>query len=105
MPGRPQIPARRNRLLCGGLRFNRERVHAALEFIREEAIYDAVALDPALPGERRSNNPDAEVGSAAGFPAGMAGVLMGFVDDIEVERSQALLQFRAYLFLNVHLRA
>jgi hypothetical protein len=58
-------------------------MHAALELRCKGFVHHAMALDPALPSEgvRHNMNP---VMSLAAFPvAGVSGVMVGLVDDVE----------------------
>ena len=62
---------------------DRQRVHAAREFTRKCLVDHAVALDPALTAERFRHDMNPEMGLAARPMAGMALVLMRFIDHIE----------------------
>ena len=61
---------------------DRERMHAAGKLGRERRVDHAVALEPALSAEGLRHDIDPEMGLAARPVAGMAGVLMGFVDHV-----------------------
>jgi hypothetical protein len=66
-----------------------ERVHAAVQFGGERGIEHAVALQPALPPERLRYNIQAEMALAARPVAGMALMLVGFVDHPDAFRSES----------------
>jgi hypothetical protein len=72
---------------------NGEGMHAALELRRKGFVHHAMALDPALPleGVRHNINP---VMSLAAFPvAGVSGVMVRFVDDVEPCWREGLTKF------------
>jgi hypothetical protein len=59
---------------------DRKRVDAALEFASERRIDHAMTLDPALPPEGLRHNIDPEMRLTARPMAGMAFVLVRFID-------------------------
>jgi len=61
------------------MRLQRQRMDRTCEFRRQRGIYQAVALDPALPFERFRYDIHPEMRLAAGPVAGMAFMKMGFV--------------------------
>ena len=67
-----------------------EGVHAALQFGRQCRVDHAVTLDPALPPEGLSHNINPEMGLPAGTVAGMAFMLVGFIDDAQACRRESL---------------
>ncbi len=93
--GPPRVLAR-----CMGM--DGERVNTAGEFRRQQRIYHAVAVDPALSIERIRYNIYSEVGFAARPVAGMALVQMRFVDDVEAFRIEGLLQFLRDVVFGCH---
>src|ERR1700674_497629 len=66
-----------------------ERVHAALELGGGRRVDHAVALEPALPPERLRHDIQAEMALAARPVAGMAFVLVGFVDHPDAFRRES----------------
>src|SRR5437588_558995 len=88
----PQGPEGRIRGLNGVLArrrgVNGKRMHAALDLSRERFVHHAVALDPALPSEGVRHNINPEMGLAAFPMAGVAGVLVGLVEHVELCRCE-----------------
>ena len=66
----------------------RQRVHAVSDFRAEQTINGAMALNAGLANKAGAHNLDAVVGLAAGAMAGMAGVAVGLIDDLEGARIQ-----------------
>ncbi len=79
-----------------------ERVHAAAELGHERRIDHAVALQPALSTERLRHNIQAEMALAARPVAGMAFVLVGFVDHPHAFRSESFGQLSCDEFGKPH---
>jgi hypothetical protein len=71
---------------------NGERMQGTGEFARQRGIYQAVALDPALPLEGLRHNIHSEVRLAARLVAGMALMQMGFVLDLEAFGKESFAQ-------------
>ena len=63
------------------------------EFLGQRAIDHPVLLDPRLRPEDRGRDSDPKVAFAAGPGAGMAGMMMGFIDDFEAGWREGRLQF------------
>jgi hypothetical protein len=59
---------------------DRQRVHAAGKLTHERGIDHAMALDPALSGERIRHDIDPEMRFPARPVAGMAFMAVGFID-------------------------
>lgn len=72
------------------------------QFVLEDFVDHALALEPALAGETRCDNSQPEMALAAGPGAGMAGMLGGFVDDIESRRRQGGLELDAHVVGDGH---
>ena len=72
---------------------NGERVHAARQFVRKNAINHAVALDPGLTFERLRHDIDPEMSLPARPGASMAFMLVQFVHHIEALRLKASVNF------------
>jgi hypothetical protein len=70
-----------------------ERVHPGSQIVRKNSIDHAVAVNPGLPFEGRGHNINPEVGLPARPRAGMAFVLVGFVNHVEAFRRESLGQF------------
>ena len=73
-----------------------EGVNWAGEQLRKGHIHHPVAFDPALSGEGFRDDTHAKMRLAARSRAGMAGMKMRFVDDVETLRMERLRKF----FLN-----
>ena|SRR5947209_7901150 len=69
---------------------DRERVHAALQLARQGRVDHAMTLDPALPPEGLSHNIDPEVRLSARPMAGVAFMLVGFIEDAQVRGRESL---------------
>jgi hypothetical protein len=67
-----------------------ERVHAAGKLGRQRAVDQAMALEPALSGERLRNDINPEVTLPAGAVAGVSLVPMGFIDHAQAFRAESL---------------
>ena len=67
-----------------------ERVNAARELTRKCRVDHAVAFEPGLPAEGVRHDIDAEMAFPARPMAGMARVLVGFVDHLEALRGESL---------------
>lgn len=74
----------------------------ARQFLLEDLINHALALEPALAGETRCDNGQAEMALAARPGAGMTGMAGGFVDDIESRRRQGGLELDAHVVGHGH---
>ncbi len=59
-----------------------------LQFLRQDAIYHAVALHSRHAAECRRDNLDAKVAFTIGPRPGMAGVTVGFVDNLQKIRGK-----------------
>ena len=69
-----------------------ERVDATFELTDKCFVDHAVALKPALPAERLGHNIYPEMSFPAFSMPGMPGVLVGFVDYLQVRRGESLRQ-------------
>ena len=79
-----------------------ERVHAAGEFTGKCRVDHAMALDSALPAKGFRYDIDPEVGLAAWPVAGMAGMLVRFVDDSQVLGIESFGQLSCDEVLDAH---
>jgi hypothetical protein len=70
-------------------------VDVAPELFGEEAVNQALAGDATLSGEGGGDDGDVEMAFALGSRAGMAGMTVRFVDDIETRRTQPFAKFGA----------
>ena len=76
-------------LLAWGAGLERQGVKAVLaEGIRQELVHGAVTLDPALAGKGFRHDIYSEMGLSAGSGAGMPGVKMGLVVDLQFGRTK-----------------
>ena len=66
-----------------------ECVHAALQLARQCGVDHAVTLDPALPPEGLSHNINPEMRLPARPMAGVAFMLVGFIDDAQARRRES----------------
>jgi hypothetical protein len=71
-----------------GARVNRKRVDAARKLVGKHLVHHAVALDPALPFERRRYNMDPVMGFAAGPVACVSGMQVRLIGDVEMRRGK-----------------
>jgi hypothetical protein len=69
---------------------NGERVHAARKFGCQRRIDQAMPFQPALSGEGLRYDIDPEVALAPGPMAGVARMLLGFIDDPQAFRAESL---------------
>ena len=69
---------------------NGERVDASRQFARQNAVNQAVALQPGLPFERLRHDIDAEVSLPARPVPGMTLVLVRFINHFEALRHESL---------------
>ena len=79
-----------------------QRVNAASKFRRQQRVYHAVAVDPALPFERIRHNIDPEVGFTARPVAAMAFMQMRFVYDVEAFGMKSLPQLLRDVVFGCH---
>src|SRR6185503_12504136 len=70
----------------GAARADGERVDGILHQLAERLVHHAVARDGRLAGKARRGNGEPPVRAAARAVAGVADVLLAFVDQVEVER-------------------
>src|SRR5438552_19172734 len=75
-------------------RGQRQCVDIGSELFGEDAADEALAGDPALSREGRRDDGDLEMAFAFVARAGMAGMAIGLVDDVEPSRVQPGAQFR-----------
>lgn len=77
-------------------------MHAAGEFLRQCGVDHAMAFDSALSleGVRHDINPEMRL--ATGLAPSMAGVLMGFVLDIQPDRRERRSQSIGYAIAGIH---
>ena len=68
--------------------FDRKRVDTAGEFVCQRRIDHAMGLYTALADEHLGDDPDAEMGFAAGTVTGMSRMEVGFIDDLEAQRAK-----------------
>jgi hypothetical protein len=69
-----------------------KRMHPTREFGRERLIDHAMTLETGLPFERSRHNMDSKMRLSARPMAGMASVLVGFVDHTQVVWPESLAQ-------------
>ncbi len=90
------------RILVGCVGVDGQRVNATSEFRRQQRIYHAMAVDPALPFERIRHNMYPEMGFAARPVAGMTFMQMRFVDDVEAFGMESLPQLMCDVIFGCH---
>ena len=83
-------------------RLQRERVDALGQFGGEQAVNKPLAIDARLAGELLRNDRDPEMRLAARIMAGVTGVLVALVDDLERDGGQGLGQFGANAVCVMH---
>ena len=81
---------------------DRERVHAAGEFLRQRGVDHAMALDPALPLEGLRHDMHPVMGFAARPAAGVARVLVGFILNVEPHRRERRRELLRNAIAGVH---
>ena len=81
---------------------DRQGVDTAGQFGRQCRIHHAVPVDPAASAERLGHDPDPKMRLAARPVAGMAGVQVGLVRDIQALRRESLGQLPGDLILGRH---
>jgi hypothetical protein len=79
-----------------------KRMHAAREFRCERGIYHAMAIDAALPPEGLSHNIYAVVSFPPGPVAGMAPVLVGFINHVQIFGRESLGQLSRDTIFGLH---
>ena len=77
-------------------------MHAAGKLGVKRPVDQAMALEPALPGERRRHDIHPEMALAAGAMAGVPFVPMGFVDHPQAVRPESLGQLPCDQLLDPH---
>lgn len=82
--------------------FQRQRVDAAGEFLRQRLMDHAMTFDPALPIEGRRHDIDSEMRFAAGAMPGVPGVKMRFIDDVEAGGRESRGELGCDLMLDCH---
>lgn len=65
-------------------------MNAFSKFISQHGIHHPVLLDPRLGPERFSHDLDPEMALAIGPGAGMAGMLMRFIDHVEMNGLESI---------------
>ncbi len=100
---RPErIRRRRPSWLSRRLGVDGERMQAVGEFGRQQAVDEPMPRDPAEAREPPGDDSHAIVRAAARTRAGMPGVPVGFVDDVETLRLKPFRQTRDNSFLHGH---
>jgi len=82
--------------------FDREGVHAALQFLGDAGVNRAVNIDTALALEGGRHDLDTEMGLAALAPAAMAVMLVRLVEDRQAGRGKRRLKLACHRFLHTH---
>ena len=77
-------------------------MHGARHFLGERLVNHALARQAGLIPEGRGHQFDAEMRLAAGPCAGMTGMQVGFVDDIEMQGREFRLQLPSNMPSNAH---
>src|ERR1700753_2239380 len=87
------------------IRVDRQRMHGTGQFARERRVYQAMALDPALPFKGSGHNIHSEMRLAARPVAGMPSMQMGFVLDLEALGDESFAQLVCDNLLSCHVAA
>jgi hypothetical protein len=79
-----------------------ERMHAAGKLGRQRPVDQAMALEPALPGEGLRHDIDPEMTFPAGGVPGVPSMLMGFIDHPQAFRPESVGQPLYDEVMNAH---
>jgi hypothetical protein len=77
-------------------------MHAARKICGENLVDHAMAVEPALAGERCRHDINAEVGLASGPVAGMTAMLLGLIDHLDAVRRESILKLPRDIVFHQH---
>ncbi len=91
-------------VLLGGAGDQRQRMDPFAQFLGEDVVDHALALDAGLACEGRRHDFYAEVAFTQRVGAGVAGMAGGFVDDVQPRGGQGVNEFTFHASANLHRR-